>query len=252
MEKFFIYTVKSRKKNAKKSDCYYGAWFRDPVTGAKPYKNRILIDTLNQRLTGSGLRLHVTEKTEAYRIAQAALDKGLVFNYNQKQETPSVPLLVPFVEAFWNYDSSPYVKRKIVEGSRITRVYCRKMLQKFELYCKPFIPETIPLDGFKVSMMEQIKNFMFDKGLSSSSINWAIESIRTPLVEAFRQEIIRENIGQRLKVVKRTDKEKGILTKAESEKLISYLKHSTEPNTYERWEYLIPAIMYYWHWIETR
>ena len=46
MEKFFIYTLKSRNQNAKKFDFYLGAWFRDPITGAKSYTNRILIDTL--------------------------------------------------------------------------------------------------------------------------------------------------------------------------------------------------------------
>ena len=244
MEKFIICTRKSKKRDAKKSDNYFYAWFRDPSNGAKLPKNRVEIDTLNHRLYG-GIRVHISSKAEAFQIAQQALDKGLVFNYTQSKETSSTPRLVKFVESFWDYDNSPYVKRKIVEGSRITKAYCKKMLQIFLRYCKPCLSDSLDLDCFKVSMMEKIKNSMYDKELSSSSINWAIESIRTPLVEAYRQEIINENIGGRLKVVKRTDREKGILTEEESRKLITHLKQTTEPHSYDRWRYLITAIMYY-------
>lgn len=244
MERFIICTRKSRKKAAKKSDNYFFAWYRDPSTGAKLPQNRVDVDTLHQRLYG-GLRTHISSRTEAYRIAQEALEKGLVFDYQTSRKTASTPRLVAYIEQFWDFDDSPYIKRKLIEGASITREYCLKTKQTFDRYCKPFISEILPLDGFKISMMEQIKNSMFDSGKSSSSINAAIGSIRTPLLEAYRQEIINDNIGQRLKGIKRTDKEKGILTEQESIALIKHLKDSTQPNTYERWKYLITAIMYY-------
>ena len=240
MESFIICTRQSRKKNARKNDCYFYAWYRDPSNGAKLPKNRVDIDTLNHRLKG-GIRYHVSSKAEAYRIAQDALDKGLVFGYQKKEK----PLLLPYIHGFWDYDSSHYVKRKLIEGSKITKNYTVKMLQTFDKHCKDLIPNGLALDSFTVSMMEKIKVSMFDKKLSSSTINRAIESIKTPLTEAFRLELISENIGERLKVVKRTDKEKGIMTAAEAQNLIKYLKQHTDPQGYERWRYLTVALIYY-------
>lgn len=244
MNSFIICSRKSRKKNARKADSQYYAWFRDPDTGAKIPSNRVSVDTLNYRLSGGGIRKHITSKTEAYRIAQEALDKGLVFNH-PVGKTASAPRLTAYIEGFWDYDNSPYVKRKLVEGSGITRMQCNKLLGTFRNHCKLLIPDSLMISQFKVSLMERIKASMFDKGLSSSAINQAIECIRTPLNEAYRQEIIKENIGNRLKNVRRSDRERGILTPEEAIKLIRYLKSSTVSGQYERYKYLVPAIMYY-------
>lgn len=240
MQTFIICTRKSSKKNARKLDDCFFAWYRNPANGAKLPENRISIDTLNHRLHG-GIRIHITSKTEAYRIAQEALDKGLVFNY-QKIETPR---LIPYIQSFWDYDTSDYVKRKQIEGSHITKMQCHKLLGVFNNHCKDHIQPEMKLDQFRVANMEKIKRAMFDKGLSSSAINQAIECIRTPLNEAYRQEIIADNIGSRLKNIKRTDKERGILTAKEAEAVIRKLKQSTKPDSFDRYRYLIPAIMYY-------
>lgn len=221
-------------------DNSFFAWFRDPSTGAKLPENRISIDKLNHRLDG-GIRIHITSKTEAYRIAQEALSKGFVFNY-QKNE---IPRLIPYIENFWDYDNSVYVKRKLNEGSHITKMQCYKLLHYFQRYCKPLISPSLLLDQFKVADMERIKKPLFEIKLSSSLINQVIESIRTPLNEAYRQELITDNIGSRLKNIKRTDKERGILSPSEATSVIKYLKQSTNPSSYERYKYLIPAIMYY-------
>lgn len=240
LQSFIICTRRSSKKNARKlDDCFY-AWFRDPSNGAKLPENRISIDTLNHRLKG-GIRIHITSKAEAYRIAQEALAKGVVFDYH-KTETPR---LIPYIQSFWAYDTSDYVKRKQIEGSSITRMQCHKLLGVFNNHCRDFIHPEMRIDQFRVSNMETIKRAMFDKGLSSSAINQAIECIRTPLNEAYRQEIIADNIGSRLKNIKRTDKERGILTAKEAEAVIRKLKQSTKTDSYDRYKYLIPAIMYY-------
>lgn len=237
---FIIISRKSRKKAPRKVDnCFY-AWYRDPVTGAKLPENRISIDTLNHRIYG-GIRIHISSKAEAYRIAQEALTQGVVFNY-QKVEKPR---LIPYIQDFWAYDTSEYVKRKQMEGSHITKMQCHKLLGVFQNHCKPHLSPTMLLDQFRVADMERIKRAMFEKGLSSSAINQAIESIRTPLNEAYRQELISDSIGSRLKNIKRTDRERGILQPEEAKAVIRYLKQSTDPTTYDRYKYLIPAIMYY-------
>jgi len=163
----------------------------------------------------------------------------MVFGYQREKK----PLLFDYVRTFWSYSESPYVKRKLIEGSSITKMQCSKMLGTFENHCKGCLNENMRLDAFKVSDMEKIKSAMYDKGLSSSAINKAIECLRTPLNEAYRTELIDTPIGQKLKNVKRTDGERGILTTKESEAVLKYLKESTDPNSYERAYFLFVGVM---------
>ena len=244
MQSFFIYLRPSKRQNAKKSDGVWYAWYRDPETGAKLDCNRMNVDTLNHRLYG-GLRSHITSKTEAYRIAQEALNRGKVFGYHHEQKKPVIPRLIEYVESYWDYDNSAYVKRKLVEGSKITRAYVKNMAQAFGKHCKPYLGPELPLDGFKITMMDKIKARLFDAGLSSSTINRVVECLKVPMMEAYKQELIEENIGERLRAVKNTDREKGIMTPDEASRLIAYLKESTTPETYDRWRYLTTALTYY-------
>ena len=157
MEPFILYLRPSRKKEPKKTDARWIAWFRDPIKGARLPKNRISIDTLNARLH-EGVCFHVSSKAEAFRIAQDALQKGVVFNYVKEEKI----YLKDYIEEFWDYDRSPYIKRKLVEGSKITRSYTVKMGRAFAKHCLPHIPVGLPLDGFTVSMMDKIKNALYD------------------------------------------------------------------------------------------
>lgn len=238
-EAFVICSRPSQKKGAKSSEKYFFAWYRDPSSGAKLPKNRYSIDTLLMRLNAGGIRGHVKSKTEAFRIAQEALDKGLVFDYQK----PVKPLLIPFIEAYWDYSGS-YVKKKLAEGYSITKNYTTIMLQTFNKHIKPHIHDAMPLDGFSVALMEKIKAKLYNSGVSTSTIGRVVQSIRKPLIEAYKAELIQDNIGERLSTVKRVYAEKGILTSTESKALIKHLKGKYQ-NGYERWKYLIPAVGYY-------
>ena len=240
-EPFIICSRPSQKKGAKNSDCYYFAWYRDPQTGAKLPQNRLSIDSLNTRLKAGGIRGHVKSKAEAFRIAQEALDKGLVFDY-QKTVTPR---LIPFIEGFWDYSGS-YVKKKLAEGYTVTKNYISIMRMTFDKHVRPYIPEGLALDGFTVPLMEKIKAKMYDSGVSSSTIGRVVLSVKKPLTEAYRSELISDNIGERLSTVRRINQEKGILSSTESRALIEHLKGKyNQSNSYERWKYLVPALCYY-------
>ena len=198
---FIVSKRPPRGKNPKKSHSFFFVWYRDPVSGARLPRYRFSIDVLNQRLSGvfSG---HVSSKAEAYRIAQDALDKGLIFSTPEE----TTVLLVPFIESFWEHD---YRKAKEREFSSITEMQCHKLLATFRKHCKPILSPSLELAAFKVYMMDAIKQAMFDKGLSGSAINQAIESIRTPLNYAYRHEIIPEDIGGKLKNVVRNKRQRA-------------------------------------------
>lgn len=232
-ERFIICRRKSRKRQpTARTDDYFFVWFRDSQ-GRKLPENRILVDTLTERLTGT--RRHITSKLEAFKIAEEALKAEVVFDFVPEEKI----LLSEYVTSFWTYDTSPYIKRKRIEGNPPTENYCRKMLGTFKNHVENELPQGLLISGFTLKMLERIKAKAFDKGLSTKSINQIILSIRTPLAEAYRLELINNNIAEKIRLLPpRFKTERGILTSMETQALMAHLNAATEPNTYERWRFL--------------
>ncbi len=196
------------------------------------------IDSLYSLLTGE--EKHIGSKTEAYSIAQAALDKDLI-----KQEKKG--LLIPYVQQFWDYDNSPYRKECDYSGKNLGKPHFDNMLRAFNTYCLPLIPPTLVYSGMTLSLLEDIKTGLREKKVSASTYNKALGSIRQPLQYLYEKGKISVNFADRIKnITQRNKKDKGIFeTKEEAERYISYLKNTYLSGTFERWRYLIPALGYY-------
>lgn len=241
---FFIYSKASRKRCSKKSEKFFYVWYVDPETGERTAGNRRSIDELNVLIGNSPE--HIKHRDKAVIIAQRALESGLITSIKQKKEKKQETILFSeWVRGFWTFDISPYVKRKTIEGKPPTRSHCSNQLRAFNSHCAPLIDDSLTLESFTVGKMEEIKVEMFDKGLSSSTINKAINCIRKPLSEAYRMGYIKENIADRLLSVASAETTKGILSKQEENDLLKHLKEDTKQDTYERWKYLIVALSHY-------
>lgn len=258
--RFIIYLKKSEKDNPKKSDNIFYARYVNPIDTSKTVRRSI--DDLNVAL--GNRREHIKEKERAYMIADEALKNGLIFSFSnnpriddnstisEKQETiplvpknATTPYFKAYIREFWNYDTSPYVKKVLINGGKITKSHCNNQLCVFNKNCSPLIPDELKLDEFTVSLMEKIKASMFDKGMSSSSISLAINAISKPLKEAYKIGLIDEDITARFTRVRTSiNKERGILTRDETEKLFSFLNTTYKPDTYERWIYLFIRLAY--------
>lgn len=250
-QSFFIYSKASRKKNSKKTDKFFYVWYLNPETGKKESNNRRSVDELNV-LIGNPPE-HIKNRDRAVLIAQKALDEGKVFSIKRGkylnaallEKKKGVILFSEWVRNFWTFDTSTYVKRKTLEGKPPTRSHCSNQLRAFNNHCAPLIDESLPIESFTVGKMEEIKVAMFDRGLSNTTINKAINCIRKPLSEAYRMGYIKENVADRLNNIKEKNEEKGILSKEEENELLSFLNETTTINTYERWKYLVVALSHY-------
>ena len=250
-QSFFIYSKASRKKKSKKSEKFFYVWFLDPETGERTTGYRRSVDELNV-LIGNPPE-HIRNRDRAVIIAQKALETGKAYS-SKRGKSSNIPetewkkdgiLFSEWVRNFWTFETSPYVKRKTIEGKPPTRSHCSNQLRAFNSHCAPLIDESLPLESFTVGKMEDIKIAMFDRGLSSSTINKAINCIRKPLSEAYRMGYIKENIADRLLSVSVDESTKGILTQEEENALLLHLRETTEPDTYERWKYLFVALSHY-------
>ena len=250
-QNFFIYTKASQKKNAKKSEKFFYAWYLDPETGERTARTRRSIDELNV-LIGNQPE-HIKNRDRAVIIAQKALEVGVALSFKrgkkvnvQREESQQKAIFFnQWVRDFWTYEKSTYVKRKTIEGKPPTRSHCSNQLRAFNSHCAPLIDDSLTLESFTVGKMEEIKVDMFDKGLSSSTINKAINCIRKPLSEAYRMGYIKENIADRLLSVSGDESTKGILSQEEENALLRHLKDTTTSDTYDRWKYLFVALSHY-------
>ena len=232
-QKYSIFKKKTKDKR------YFYAYFRNPETGERD--RRLSIDVLNQQLNGPFAE-HVSNINEARRIADEALEKGIV--YPESKEGNS--RFIDYVAFFWDFDKSPYItrKNKEKEGS-ITRSYAKDTLSALRKHCFPSISEGLKVCDFTPPVAEKIKDAMIEAGKSASTVNKVLVGIRVPLSEAFRLGYINEDVSSRIENLPLNSKERGILEDDEVTSLLRYLDENTKPETYERAKYLIFATAIY-------
>ncbi len=232
-QKFSIFKKKTKDKR------YFYAYFRNPETGERD--RRLSIDVLNQQLNGPFAE-HVSNINEARKIADEALEKGIV--YPESNEGNS--RFIDYVALFWDFDKSPYIirKNKEKEGS-ITRSYAKDTLSALRKHCFPSIPEGLRTCDFTPPVAERIKDKMIEAGKSASTVNKVLVGIRVPLSEAFRLGYIKENVSAKIENLPLNSKERGILEDDEVVSLLRYLGENTKLETYERAKYLIFATAIY-------
>lgn len=228
--KFTLYTRKVGKKK------FLYVVFRDPQTNFRT--KRCSIDELNFKLDDKTAK-HITNRYEATLIAEKALERDIVF----PKQSFSIPKFNDFALSIWDYDTSDYIRRRNKEKpNSITKLYASDQIKAYNLYVFPYVDQSLLLSDFTPSIAENIKDRMLDEGKSSSTINKAMQAIRTPLSEAFRTGLIKEDIAKRIKNIATTHKERGIPTKDEIERLLKYLNNQVEKGSYERHRFLTVAL----------
>ena len=193
-----------------------------------------------QVLLGDRSGKTITSRRTAEKIAQEAYHKGIFKNVEEEKDEVTFDA---YASKIWNYDESPYIRRKNHERpNSITRVYADAQLDWLRREVFPNIPANLKLSKFTPAMAEKIKDKMLDDGKASSSINKVLQAIRTPLNEAYRLGMLSEDIAGRIKNMTVTNKKKGILSVEEALKLEKYFKESTAQETYERNKFLIISL----------
>jgi integrase len=130
-------------------------------------------------------------------------------------------LLTDFLELFWTYDKSPYIKEKLAHRHSIGRRHCYESLCRFHHYWTPeFKGRTI-----NSITREDLKNFsllLSDRGLSSATINKIMAVGLTALKWAFQEGKIPVNPTIGLIGFSSDDaKKRGVLTPQEAAMVFS-------------------------------
>jgi integrase len=153
------------------------------------------------------------------RINAAFEDRGLIAGPAAGAREGSAPF-AEFLETFWDYNASPYVREKLAHGHRIGKRHCYESLNRVRQHYRP------AFDGRRLDSItrQDLKAFSLDlknKGYSASSVNKILVCGTTALSWAFREELIPQNPAAGLVRFSGEAKKRGVLTPREAEAVFS-------------------------------
>ena len=131
----------------------------------------------------------------------------------------SVPF-IQFLEKFWDYEKSEYIRDRLSHGYRFSRRYSRICQWKLNSTIKPFFGDR-KLNCVTTDDLRKLSNQLSQKGLAVSTINQTLLVCCTPLKWAYNEKIIPSNPVVGLTRFAMSFKERGILTESEAAAVFS-------------------------------
>ncbi len=206
---FYLY------KRKKKKGSYWYVCYLNKETGKQMTAKSI--DVLKEKL-GQRDFTPVKRRDEAVIIAKRALDSGIIYSDNASMR------FLDYCLRFWSFDSSEYIAmRNSHKPGSIGREYAANMIYSLNKHVVPYIPAELKLQDVTTRLLDELVQSLFDKGLSSGSVQVIAYSFLLPLKEAYRVGYIAENPAKRMMRISRTERERGCLSKDEVSRLCSLL-----------------------------
>jgi integrase len=152
---------------------------------------------------------------DALRIVEALKGQGLI-DVSAAKSGASSALFVEFLEAFWHYQTSPYVRERLAHGYSIGKRHCYECMNKVRQHYVPaFAGRT--LAGVTRKDLKEFSLSLKEKGYSAASINKILVCGTTALSWAFQEGIIPLNPVTKSVRFSGETKKRGVLTPREAE-----------------------------------
>jgi integrase len=205
-------------------------WLRDGLPPNRRRGNRprlIETETTLQTILKAIAKADTLDADAALEIVKALRERGLI-NTPAVKAGPGNVDFIGFIEKFWSYDESPYVREKLAHGQKIGRRHCEEMLNRIRLYWVPAFTNkklnaitrndlrefSLRLSGARIKP-EHYKGRFVEK-LSASAINKILIAGSTALNWAYHNELIPHSPAESLRKFSGTSKKRGILTPSEA------------------------------------
>ncbi|MDR2663854.1 MAG: tyrosine-type recombinase/integrase [Treponema sp.] len=159
------------------------------------------------------LRITDLNDDDAIRIVNALKDRGLA---GVPGAGKGSVLFTEFLEEFWNYAVSPYVREKLAHGHSIGKRHCYECMNRVRQHYVPAF-QGRSLGSITRRDLKEFSLTLKDKGLSASSINQILLCGTTPLSRAFREGLIPLDPTAGLIRFSGKAKKRGVLTPREAE-----------------------------------
>ena len=122
----------------------------------------------------------------------------------------SIPLLA-FLEAFWNYETSPYIREKLLKGQTIHKEYCDAHISRIKKYWTPLLK-----DKTVGELTRDDVNCIFSDSavakLAPKTINNIVSSLTIPMKYAYLNKFTVNNCYDGIIKVAKKTKKRDVLT----------------------------------------
>jgi integrase len=195
-------------------------WKMQGVPTGRARKPRTLEDAAGIEEFLRAVRKADLDSDDALRIVSALKGMGLIdIAAVPSSGRGAVPFL-QFLEAFWDYDKSEYIRDKIAHGYRFSRSHANECRKKLKTHIGAFFAGK-KLNCVTTDDLKGLSGWLAGKGLATSTINQTLLVCCTPLKWAFKEKIIPSNPALGLTKFSVTNRERGILTGDEASALFA-------------------------------
>ncbi|MDR1319444.1 MAG: tyrosine-type recombinase/integrase [Treponema sp.] len=156
---------------------------------------------------------------DALRIVTALKDRGLIDIAAVKSGKGAVSF-TEFLEEFWDYTASPYVREKLAHGHSLGKRHCYESMSRFSRYWKPAF-QGRRLDSITRKDLRDFSLGLAEGGLAPASINKIMATGTTCLSWAFREGMIPADPTVGLVNFSGEAKKRGVLTPLEVQALFA-------------------------------
>ncbi|MCL2444292.1 MAG: integrase, partial [Treponema sp.] len=194
-------------------------WLQSGIPTGREKKSRTLEAAANIETILKVIRRTELNSDDALRIVQSLKNSGLIDIAAVKAGKGNVSF-TEFLEKFWDYESSPYIREKLAHGHSIGKRHSHESMNRFNRYWQPaFIDKR--LNGVTRQDLKSFSLSLADKGLAPASINKFMAVGNTCLSWAYREGLIPTDPTVGLVNFSGEAKKRGILTPLEAQALFA-------------------------------
>jgi integrase len=217
-ERFTALSTKQRNyTDAMKVACNWLQTGLPTREGRKPVEQVATVQSFMSLLEGGKLGA-----AELDRITQALSSQGLAVSAIAQDKPQSTEcaktLLVPFLENFWTYETSPYVQDKLIHKQKIGKRHCYDSKNRIAYWKTHFGDEKF-LEDVSTVDLKAFEKSLADKGLSTGTLNHIMIAGKTAFKWAVANKKLVEDPCIGLTRYGKETKERDILTEEEVKKL---------------------------------
>lgn len=185
--------------------------------GRKPVEQVATVQSFMSLLEGGKLGTAEVERITKALSAQGLAVSPAALQTPQNTETKKTPL-VPFLENFWTYETSPYVQDKLIHKQKIGKRHCYDSKNRISYWKEYFGTET-NLEDVSTLDLKAFEKSLADKGLSTGTLNHILIAGKTAFKWAVANKKLAEDPCLGLTRYGKETKERDILTEAEAKRL---------------------------------
>ena len=158
----------TRTKNRDEAMLKIAEWLKSGISTGRIRQPRTIEAVAGIENVLRGIKKTDLNSDDALRIVQALKDRGLIDIAAVKFEKGTVSF-TEFLEEFWDYEASPYIREKLAHGHSIGKRHCYESMSRFNRYWEPaFLDRT--LSSITRQDLKDFSLALAENGLAPASV----------------------------------------------------------------------------------